>query len=475
MGKGYDIYSPESIEEYGKLLENRTFKEILTERDTLIKESEYAYQTSKEAKGSLGQLIEKYHFDYEPNSNPKPDFEEANVELKVTPFKRLKNGKVSAKERLVLNIINYEELVNERFEKSTFWLKNQLLLLIHYLYEKDKDKLDYLIKKVHLYRFRDKDLEVIKNDWEFIRNKVIKGKAHEISEGDTSYLGACTKGATKNSLRSQPYSDEKAMQRAFALKTSFMTTLLRQIMSEEAYEEITNTGELAQKSIQEILNDRFKPYFGMTPAQIAEKVNIRFKPSTKNIIPQIISAILGIKGVKLDQIEEFAKANIEFKTVRLEPNGIPKEHMSFENIRFNEVVKESWQDSFIRNRFLDKKFLFVIFQYDESESKNNNREPYFKGIKLWNMPESILDDKIYELWKAIQDKVRRGVRLTHHKWGSGYRTSNDLPGADFNGVGHVRPKAQNSNDKVLLPDGQHITKQSYWLNREYISHIIENE
>ena len=45
---------------------------------------------------------------------------EAGVELKATPFKKLKNGKYSSKERLVLNIINYEKVANENFETSSF-------------------------------------------------------------------------------------------------------------------------------------------------------------------------------------------------------------------------------------------------------------------------------------------------------------------------------------------------------------------
>ena len=28
------------------------------------------------------------------------------------------------------------------------------------------------------------------------------------------------------------------------------------------------------------------------------------------------------------------------------------------------------------------------------------------------------------------------------------------------------------SDKVQLPDGQMITKQTYWLNREYIAEIV---
>ena len=35
------------------------------------------------------------------------------------------------------------------------------------------------------------------------------------------------------------------------------------------------------------------------------------------------------------------------------------------------------------------------------------------------------------------------------------------------------PKARDGKDQVELPDGQYITKQCYWLNREYIAEIVK--
>ena len=83
-------------------------------------------------KGNFGQLIEKYYFQYEPNSTSEADFSEVGMELKTTPLKRISNGSYRSKERLVLNIINYFEVVNQRFETSSFYKKNSHLLLIFY-------------------------------------------------------------------------------------------------------------------------------------------------------------------------------------------------------------------------------------------------------------------------------------------------------------------------------------------------------
>ena len=58
------------------------------------------------------------------------------------------------------------------------------------------------------------------------------GRAHELSESQTMYLGACPKGATKaTSMLEQPFSNEPAMRRAFSLKQSYMTQIIRDYVS----------------------------------------------------------------------------------------------------------------------------------------------------------------------------------------------------------------------------------------------------
>ena len=43
-------------------------------------------------KGAIGTVVEESWFGYKPNSNPAPDFEEAGVELKVTPYRQTPRG-----------------------------------------------------------------------------------------------------------------------------------------------------------------------------------------------------------------------------------------------------------------------------------------------------------------------------------------------------------------------------------------------
>lgn len=425
---------------------------------------------SRGNKGGLGQIIEEGLFGYEINSNPEADFKELGLELKVTPIKENKNGTYSAKERLVLNIIDFMSEYKYVFEDSAFWRKNERLLLMFYLWEKEKSRDEYHILKSIVHEFSDKDFEIIRQDWEYIVERILKGEAHELSEGDTMYLGACTKGANRKSLRQQPFSDIPAMQRAFSLKQSYMTAIVRREFNQEEVQRLTTSQELQEKTIEEILQERFAPYIGKTLTELSEQFSLPLNKKNKARIIPIVSRILGIKGTKLEAIEEFSKANIEFKTIRLEPNGLPKEHMSFEQVDFQRWLTEDFEDSQFYEKFEATKFLFTVFEYRETARENPNRELYLKKIVLWNMPERTIQNELRNMWQAGRAVLREGVKFTPTSRG----VSNNLPGAKFNGVCHIRPKAQKASDKVQLPDGQMVTKQAYWLNNGYIADIVKD-
>lgn len=149
-------------------------------------------------KGAIGTVIEESWFGYSPNAEAEPDFPEAGVELKVTPYVHGKNG-IRAKERLVCNIINYMEEYDRTFQTSSFWHKCNTMLLMSYEHRENVPKGDFRIDKAVLFSFPEEDLMIIEHDWETIMQKVRDGRAHEITEGDTLYLAACTKGANASS------------------------------------------------------------------------------------------------------------------------------------------------------------------------------------------------------------------------------------------------------------------------------------
>lgn len=97
-------------------------------------------------KGAIGTVIEESWFGYSPNSESEPDFPEAGVELKVTPYIRGRNG-IRAKERLVCNIINYMEEYDKTFDTSAFWHKCNTMLLMSYEHLADRKAISVLMRQ----------------------------------------------------------------------------------------------------------------------------------------------------------------------------------------------------------------------------------------------------------------------------------------------------------------------------------------
>ena len=86
-------------------------------------------------KGKLGQLVEKYFFEYELNSNQEADFSEAGLELKCTPLKELTTKVLAIKERLVLTMIDYSKDHQVTFEESHVYTKCMFMLILFYLHQ----------------------------------------------------------------------------------------------------------------------------------------------------------------------------------------------------------------------------------------------------------------------------------------------------------------------------------------------------
>lgn len=460
-----DITSADSIIDFAKLLKNQTLRQACGEE---IEKHGY------KGKGNFGQILEKFYFGYEPNSDAEPDFKEAGIELKSSPLKTLKNGEFRSKERLVLNIINYLEVHKEDFETSSFWKKNAHLLLVFYLHERDLDLLDYIIKLVDGWKYPKEDLKIIEQDWNFIKQKIKDGKAHELSEGDTFYLGACTKGSTAlKSFRNQPFNNEKAKQRAYSLKQGYVNHIIANIAKEESdvYGKIIDRPEILDKvkSIEQFIISKFKPFYGKSAEEIAERFGLHFNPKAKNYFASITNAVLkAILGIEQNKtIEEFDKADIQVKTIRVEQNNRIEQSVSFPAFDFIQIYKESWRESELKD-LTEKKFLFLFF-------KNKGNEYVFEKVKFWNMPFSDRNE-VRKVWLRTKKIIQTGEIIKDYKTDKNGKVTRQLnfPKKTENDVWHVRPHGRNALDTKPLPVMEQkskkmsFTKQCFWMNWDYL-------
>lgn len=457
--------SEQELLEHAKRLEGLKLKDIgsVDEVDKWL--------TKKANKGAIGNVIQVCYFGIPANSLKEADFNHHNLELKVTPIKKNKNKTFSSKERLVLNIINYMTDSEYSFEKSPLLHKTKQMLLIFYLYEEDKDTREFKILKTIKFTIPKEDIPTIKEDYYTIINKIKSGQAHLISESDTTYLSACTKGAGKGqNQRSQPYSSVLAKQRAFSFKASYMTSYFKTVIGNNTQQKLEIPENL---SLNDFISNTIQPYVGMTSLELEEALD--YHPVKKSdadkgyfarLLKNLVQRIFNSEKIGLEKTQQFEKAQLKYKTIHLRENNSDNQDMSWPNINFHEIVEKEFEDSSWYEWFAVTKYLFVIFE-------DTPKGTILKSSIIWNAPLEMIESleilynhiKLMLLNKEVKVKI---VKKSNGKeeW------KNNLPSKDFVPFFQIRPKGTKKYPFTTLPDGSKFKKQCLFLNKEYLHSLL---
>ena len=487
----YDETNIKSVVDYSQILLDKSLGQIIADyQETPYKTySDFHSKTvstvedkeiSMKSKGQYGNFIEKYFYGYQPNSDSAADFDKIGVELKVTPFKVNKNGSISAKERLVLTILNYMEENLEDFYSTHLWAKcSKILLLFYNGLIPNQTMADYIIEKVFLYEWFEEDMDVILEDYQRITEKIKQGKAHELSESDGNYLSTCTKGAGKGKdFRSQPFSSEPAKQRAWELKSSYMTYLINhKIFNQTEQESVVATARGEKKPFTEVVAEKILAYKGFSEEELYARFDINPKAKGKN--SSLIRKILGLTG-DIEKTQEFQKANMNLRVIRVDKNRLPKEDSPFKTYNFVELASnDEWEESHPYLEICNKRFLFVVFK------EVSPKLFVLDSIKFWGFPDRLLDE-VQRVWQETRMIIQEGVQLTIN----GNKVSTNFPQSKVNQVVFTKIHAQNTyyeietevfigkgklSDTDLLPDGRHITKHSFWIPKNFLKEILNGE
>jgi DNA mismatch repair protein MutH len=457
----YDKTSVESIYKFSRQLTGKTLAQVVELPIDVV---------NQKNRGDLGRLVEIHFFEHNPPNDHNPDFAEVGLELKTTgtlDYKRIpKSGEIlRAKERMTLTNINFRTIENEEWETSTLLAKCNLMLILFYRYEKSVSVVEQyfnlnplltLMYETRLnltpseikfitstaFQISEADLEQIRRDWEFIRQKIKDKRAHELSEGDTFYLGACRKGSGKEdeALKKQTGSEIGAKSRAFSFKQNFLSKI---VQGHSKNEVVLGIGK--EVTFEEAIENKFAPYIGLSVQEISTELNYFTKSKSEKWL--LAKRILARGG---QSIEEFEKAEIQLKTVSLSKTGGCREDMSFPAFKCNELVSQDWEESDFSYQ-VETKFLFVVFKAD------SNGEDRLEKVMYWNMPyEDRLEAK--RVWEDAKIRVAIDAR--------------DLPKRKDSKVAHVRPHATNKKDVDLTPQGEWLVKRCFWLNGSYIAKVV---
>lgn len=460
MSKQYQT-KEEVFNEAQKIL-NKSLRDLLPKEDVVETERKLVSYGSKR-KGFLGELVEEFVFGLDRNNRSEADFNVAGVELKTNPLRGHPTKKYVSKERLVFSMINYDEIVRETWETSSFRKKNEVLLILFYLWMKERSILDYEFKFTYLMNLlediSDADIFQIRKDWEYIVAKIKRGEAHLLSEGDTYYLGACTKAARSSVVRDQPQSRIPAKPRAFSLKQQYLNVIIqKELLGRDADTESIFKKVRRIESVEDAFKEKFLPFIGMTDTEIRKVIGWGDRTKAKNYKRLLVNKMLGVSS---NRIEELEKANITLKVLTLEHTGTLKESMSFPAFDYKDLVTQVWQDD--REETMadfhlileTKKFLFVVFQ----KMKGNN-EIVLKKTMFWNFPMTDIAEA-EKVWNKTVDCINVG----HY---------DNLPKISESPVAHVRPHGKDSNDTLETPQGTREMKRCFWLNAKYLQKAIEN-
>jgi DNA mismatch repair protein MutH len=433
-------------------------------------------------KGRVGQVIQMF-LGKNPDNDPDADFPEAKLELKVTGLLPSSKTSYRAKERLVLHDINYVNDHGVTFENSSLLSKCETMLITCYEYIPSEVKgvapkyADFPIIDSFIYELSDKDLAVIKDDYDVILDKINNGCAETLSESDTQYLAACTK-ASDSSIRTKQFGSlVKAKPRAFSLKPSFLTAVIKKYISNETFENLDDLFKsLQQPNLETAILQKLQPWYGKSVHDMA--IAYPEVTSSKDKLAKYISKIIGKKD--LADTEEFQKANIHIKTIRVEANGHIKESMSFGGFDFEDVARTPWEDSSWFSYFEGSRFLFLIF-------KNDGQVYRFERAMFYNLPDIVTNGFMKYTYEAtsrtlLSGKIVSRIRtITMTKDGS-KKTQylNNFVSSTENPVVHVRPHGQNFwNPQKKLPVPDHLTGfakyevQCFWFDRHFVQSIIE--
>ena len=416
----YNATDIDSIFRYASNIKGKTLLTILQEAG--LTEEDIAWVRSKESdKGLPGKIVESSYFGYELNSRQEADFSTVGAELKTTAADYDKtSNRYKSGETISVTQIDFRGPVEPNFFTSHLYDKLKMLIVI--FYHRDKtltSKLLYKMLFANLFHPSEKDLAIIKSDYQEIIQKIKSGQAHTLSRSDGTYLSTAPKARRSTNQITPYYGGEQIVKRSYTLRKEYINVILGNYYSSPSPEEhlITDIRELERMSFAQIIQNRFELYIGWDIWDIAKELNrnaeqtrndqgfsyIPIGVRKKNTLSVITARMLGLMSLKS---EEFTKSGIIVKTIFFNRNGTNKEKFRLGDVDFieiyntpeshieietnddgneEEIVHIGWENSELYAQLDSIKYLLVVFQ------ENSNENIIFKGSKIWAMSDNDIE------------------------------------------------------------------------------------
>lgn len=183
-------------------------------RKLALKHGITTYETGKQNKGWKGLVLERLA-GLETNVSKAPNG--LSYELKSVAFHKVK-GKLAPKETMAITMINPEELKAHSFFESHAWAKLKAIVFCAVEWNGTNSDEAKLLKVASLDFAEDDELiKEIKDDYDFIRNKLITKGFKSLTGSDGKWIQARTKGPGHGSVSRAFYARTALVKKIFEI------------------------------------------------------------------------------------------------------------------------------------------------------------------------------------------------------------------------------------------------------------------
>lgn len=403
------------------------------------------------------EIIKTIFFNNNTKEMSKSDYYYTDtIGILAAPIVRYDNQNYKCKEIAVINSFP----IDCSFSDSILFKSISNIIFIFYEPIYLKEAFEWPIIISGNIEFSEEEKIELSVEWNYLFNKIIKSDT--ILENDTKYLTIFknTNDSSNKAIAFKPFLLNKAYNKI--QRTNTRKRLEDLLLS-------PNSNSNFQEGLEKFLKKRFSFFVGKTPEQIANELFINYNGNAKNALSTLTKALLSLDSSY--DINIFIKNGLISKTLRVKSNNKPCESISFPSFKFTDFLFQNWEDSELYNNLYVTKFLFVIYQYIDTEA---GVKLVFKGtfIKSFSIEEIFTAKKT---WEKTKEMILAGNIV---KTNNGKTRTTYFPGSTENEIVHVRPHAKNSDDVYPLPypdkltNVTNYTKHSFWLNQSYLQKII---
>ena len=435
--------------------------------------------------GIAGDVIEQSVLGYPPDIRQEPDLDIDGVktELKTTGMRR-KGSRYDAKEPMSITAVSPDTIVNETFLDSNFWHKLEHMLFVYYLYDspspvKAAQYADFPIKGYQFHEFDEEDQEILKNDWEIVRD-FIRYLQDEYEDYEDEYPRISHELRPK--LMYIDTAPKWPNRPRFRLKRAVVSSIIQEHFG-EGLEQLPGKYTTFSE-IDKTLHDLSEKYKEKTIGELIDLLDIEVTRVNKSIGEAIIVKMFGGKSKKMQSIELFRKAGIIGKTITLTERGLRKEDMKFFTIDFDEFDNENieFEDSQFYDYFANNRFLCILFQKPYSDAKMIENK--FLGFKMIEFSQEFVENDVKIAWERIKDLIVNDKLedvISLDKFGNPRINSsgNVMSAPNFpkssEGNVFVRGTSSTSDVKPLNVNGVQMYRQQIWVKGLYIVDKLNNE